>query len=273
MPFVQVRDIEVYYEIHGSGPRVVVINGTGADLRQNPLRGKGLLEQHFEVLMYDQRGLGQTSKPDVDYTMADYADDAAALMDAVGWPHAHVIGISFGGMVAQHLAIRHRAKVERLVLACTSSGGAGGASFDLLAVHDLPADERLRATLPILDSRNDLSVEPPVLAPFFDVMMPMMASGRVLNADDPCAAMGARRQLQARADHDAWDRLGEIDTPTLVTGGRFDRQAPVDNVERLANAIAGAVVQFFEGGHLFLIQDSTAWPAVVDFFQTNSQVG
>lgn len=272
MPFMQVRDIEVYYEIHGSGPRAVVINGTGADLRQNPLRGKGLLERHFEVLMYDERGLGQTSKPDIDYTMVDYADDAAALMDAVGWPSAHVIGISFGGMVAQHLAIRHPPKVERLVLACTSSGGAGGDSFDLLAVHDLPTDERLRITLPILDSRNDLSVDPPVLAPFFDVMMPMMTTGRALNADEPGAAMGARRQLQARADHDAWDRLGEIDTPTLVMGGRFDRQAPVENVERLAEAIARAEVQFFDGGHLFLVQDPTAWPAVVDFFQLDTSV-
>ncbi len=272
MPFVHVRDIEIYYEIHGSGPRAVVINGTGADLRQNPLRGKGVLEQHFEVLMYDQRGLGQTSKPDVDYTMADYADDAAALMEALGWSSAHIIGISFGGMVAQHLAVRYAAKVERLVLACTSSGGAGGDSFDLLAVHDLPTDERLRITVPILDSRNDLSVDPPVLAPFFDVMLPMMAAGRALNTDEPGAAMGARRQLQARAGHDAWDRLGEIHTPTLVMGGRYDRQAPVENIERLAGAIAGAAVKLFDGGHLFLAQDPTAWPVVVDFFQLDTSV-
>src|SRR5215207_5622309 len=103
MPIARVRDIDVYYEVHGSGPRVLSISGTGGDLRQNPLRGQGLLEQHHEVLMYDQRGLGQTSKPDVPYTMADYADDAAALLDALGWDRAHVVGVSFGGMVAQHL--------------------------------------------------------------------------------------------------------------------------------------------------------------------------
>ncbi len=101
MPFVDVRDLSVYYELHGTGPRVVWINGTGGDLRQNPARGTGPLEQHFEVLMYDQRGLGRTSKPDAPCTMADYADDAAALMDALGWERAHVLGVSFGGMVAR----------------------------------------------------------------------------------------------------------------------------------------------------------------------------
>ncbi len=274
MPFTRVRDIDVYYEIHGGGERhaggsrVVVINGTGGDLRANPMRGNGVLEQRFEALMFDQRGLGQTSKPDTPYSMADYADDAAGLMDAAGWPSAHVIGISFGGMVAQHLAVRHPERVERLVLACTSSGGAGGSSFDLLAVHDLPAAERARVTLPILDSRNDLSTDPPTLAPWFDVLWPMLAGGRALNADDPGAEMGARRQLVARAAHDVFNRLGEIRSPTFVIGGRYDRQAPVVNVERLAAAIPGAELRFFEGGHLFLVQDAEAWPAVAAFFAT-----
>ena len=110
MPFAAVRDIEIYYEIHGSGPRVLSISGSGNDLRSNPRRAEGALEQHFTTLVYDQRGLGQTSKPDEPYTMADYADDAAALLDAVGWSSAHVVGLSFGGMVAQHLAIDHAAR-------------------------------------------------------------------------------------------------------------------------------------------------------------------
>jgi 3-oxoadipate enol-lactonase len=70
---------------------------------------------------------------------------------------------------------------------------------------------------------------------------------------------------EARADHDAWDRLGEITAPTFVIGGAYDRQAPVDNVERLAERIDGSELHFFEGGHLFLVQDPAAWPAVVEF--------
>ena len=264
MPFVRVRDLDMYYEIHGSGPRVLLISGTGADLRVNPRRASHPLTKRFEVLMYDQRGLGRTSKPDRPYTMADYADDASALMDAVGWSAAHVVGISFGGMVAQHLVLRHRDRIDRLVLACTSSGGDGGASFDLLSVAGLTRDDRALTMLPIIDTRNDPSTEPPTYAPLFDAIAPNMAAGPI-NADDPDAAMGARRQLEARAEHDTWDELASLDCPTFVVGGEFDGQAPPDNLRRLAGRIPGAQLQLFDGGHLFLLQDRAAWSAIVEF--------
>ena len=266
MPFIAVRDLDVYHEIHGTGPRVVLVSGTGGDVRQNPRRGHGVLERRFEVLMYDQRGLGQTSKPDGPCAMADFADDCVALMDALGWDRAHVVGISFGGMVAQHVALRHPDRVDRLVLACTSSGGEGGASFDLLSVVDLAREdpERQRIVLPIMDTRNDPTTDPPTYAPLFEVIAPIMG-GPPLNADDPASEMGARRQLEARADHDTWDRLAEIGHQTFVVGGRYDAQAPPVNLERLAERIPDSTMQLFDGGHLFLLQDPLAWPAIADF--------
>ncbi|MCS7002360.1 MAG: alpha/beta hydrolase, partial [Dehalococcoidia bacterium] len=125
MPFLRVRDLTMYYELHGAGPRLLFINGSGGDLR-NPRAGRGIfapLTETFTVLAYDQRGLGQTTKPDGPYTMADYAADADALLEAVGWDSCAVFGVSFGGMVAQELAIRFPRRVRRLVLAGTSSGG------------------------------------------------------------------------------------------------------------------------------------------------------
>jgi 3-oxoadipate enol-lactonase len=276
MPNVHVRGINIYYEVHTPSPlpesmappqRVVLISGTGGDLRANPLRGRGLLETTFEVLMYDQRGLGQTDKPDDPYTMADYADDCVALMDALGWDTAHVMGISFGGMVAQHVALRYPTRVNKLVLACTSSGGLGGDSFDLLAVHDLPTKDRIEITAPIMDTRNDLTTDPPTLAPFFDALLPIMLSGNALNSDDPSAAIGARRQLEARAEHNTWDQLKLIGAHTFVIGGTFDMQAPPENVRRLAAEIANSTIEFFDGGHMFLLQDPLAWPAIVEFLR------
>jgi 3-oxoadipate enol-lactonase len=267
MAEVKVNGIDVYYEVHGSGERVVLISGTGGDLRADPNRAKSLLAQNFEVLMFDQRGLGQSGKPDVPYTMADYADDAAGLMAALGWDLAHVMGISFGGMVAQQLVLRYPERVNKLVLACTSAGGEGGASFDLLSVHDLPTDQRLAITMPIMDSRNDLSVDPPILAPWFDVLLPLWKKNQPLNGNDPNAALGARRQLEARLGHNVYEQLNKIRSHTFVIGGSFDAQAPVDNVNALAAAILGSSVQFFDGGHLFLLQDPTAWPSVVAFLK------
>ena len=128
MPHTRVRDLDMYYERAGEGPPLLFISGSGGDLRVRPGAQDGPLKKQFDCLFYDQRGLGQTSKPNAPYTMADYADDAAALMDRFGWNSARVIGVSFGGMVAQEFVLRHPAKVERLVLACTSPGGTGGAS-------------------------------------------------------------------------------------------------------------------------------------------------
>jgi len=264
MPFVHVRDLDVYHEVHGEGPRVVSISGTGGDLRDDPTRGRTLLDQHHEVLRYDQRGLGQTSKPDAAYSMADYADDAAALMDALGWERAHVVGTSFGGMVAQHLALRHPGRVDHLVLACTSSGGAGGSSYDLLQLEGLTPEERVARWLPLLDTRTDMSTDPPTLPESLLAIAPLLASlGRP--PDDPEAVRGVHRQLVARAAHDVWDDLPGITAPTLVIGGRHDGQAPPENSERLAARIPGARLVLCDGGHAFLVQDPTAWPAIVAF--------
>ena len=265
MSLARVRDLEMYYELHGTGDRLLLISGTGGDLRANPLRGTGVLEQRFEVAMYDQRGLGQTSKPDVDYTMADYADDAVALLDVLGWDRAHVMGVSFGGMVAQHVALRHPHRVDRLVLACTSSGGAGGSSFDLLRVHDLPEAERLRVTMPIMDTRNDMTTDPPTIAPGLAWMLTRAAAQAELQADDPHAAMGARRQLEARQHHDTWDALASVTSPTLCIGGTYDMQASPENMARLAQRIPDARLVMCDGGHLFLLQDPTAYPTIADF--------
>jgi pimeloyl-ACP methyl ester carboxylesterase len=165
MPVASVREIEIYYGIYGRGARVLLISGTGETVARSRDRYKEPLVEQFEVLMYDQRGLGQTSHPDVEYSMADYADDAAGLLRSVGWSKCHVVGVSFGGMVAQHLAIRHPELVDRLVLACTTSGGQGGSSCHLLQLESMSPTERILKLLPVLESRNDPTAQPPRWAP------------------------------------------------------------------------------------------------------------
>ncbi len=126
--------LDIYYEIHGDGPPLLNIGGTGGDLRRMPASANPLTRS-FTVLSYDQRCLGQTTGgDDRQPTMADYADDAAALITAIGWDRAHVVGTSFGGMVALNLAVRHPQRIDRLVLCCTSPGGAHP-SYPL---HELP---------------------------------------------------------------------------------------------------------------------------------------
>ena len=258
MPFCDADGLSIHYEMSGNGDRLLAISGTGGDLRRHPSPGQGPLGRHFTVLAYDQRGLGQTEVPEGPYTMAQYGDDAAALLDAMGWEDSLVLGTSFGGMVAQELAIRHPERVRRLVLACTSAGGAGGASYPPHELADLGPQERLGRQLELMDTRWDAawrSAHPDEVRLFGE------------GFEHSVGTPGTRLQLEARRGHDTSSRLGAIGCPTLVCGGRFDGIAPPANSEFLAAQIPDARLAMFDGGHLFLLQDPAAIPAIVDFFE------
>jgi len=264
VPSTVVRGIRLHYEVAGSGPPVLFISGTGGDLRTKPGPFDSPLARRCTLAAYDQRGLGQSDKPEGPYTMADYADDAAGLLDTLGWDRAGVIGASFGGMVAQELAIRHPQRVGRLVLACTSPGGALGASYPLHELEDLADEVRHPRLLELADTRCDEAWR----AEHPDEVAAVLAYRRQseeLSRSDPEAAAGARLQLQARAGHDTGDRLHTIACPTLVCGGRYDGIAPPANSEALASRIPGAELELFEGGHMFFIQDRSAWPRMTEF--------
>jgi len=268
MPFCDANGVSLYYELVGAGDRLLCISGTGSDLRQPPRPADGPLAENFEVLAYDQRGLGQSSVPPWPYAMADFADDAAALLDAVGWDDCLVLGISFGGMVAQEVAIRHPARVRRLVLACTSAGGAGGASYPLHELATIKPEERSARRMELIDTRWDAAwrrANPDMVAALGE----RMGLGGPGEGADPL--QGVTNQLAARAEHDTANRLGAIGCPTLVCGGRFDGIAPPANSEFLAREIPGARLELFDGGHGFFLQDPAAMPAIIAFLSGNAR--
>lgn len=260
MPEVQANGISIYFETGGSGQRLLFISGTGGDLRNRPNVFDGPLAESFEILAYDQRGLGRTEKPDCEYTMADYAADAGSLLDTLGWGPVPVMGVSFGGMVAQELALRFPDKVSALVLACTSSGGAGGASFPLHELESLDEQSRAERHLELADTRRDQSWR----IANQEKWDSLQALSRAARRDDRDLT-GAARQLAARAGHDTWERLPELQVPVLLAGGRYDGIAPEANMAALASRISGSELELFDGGHLFLIQDKSAYPHIIQW--------
>src|SRR5580704_11607278 len=113
MASAHLNGIDVYYERSGSGPPLLFFNGSGTTLATTgPLLGA--YTPHFDMVAHDQRGLGRTSIPEGPYTMAEYAADGAALAEHLGWDRYRVVGTSFGGMVAQELAVTFPERVERL---------------------------------------------------------------------------------------------------------------------------------------------------------------
>jgi len=271
MPITRTGDISIYWEQHGpeTGPRVLFIGGTGGDLRKKPNVFDGPLAKSARVLSYDQRGLGQTDKPDGPYTMAQYADDAAALMQALDWPSAHVIGVSFGGMVAQHLALRHPERINKLVLCCTSPGGDGGSSYPLHEVADMDEEARIRFMAPISDTRSDAEWQKDN-AELFDSLIRMQVDAEAPYAGEPRRAEGALLQLEARKDHNAWEGLTDIAHEMLVCGGRYDGIATPDTQQRIAGRLPNAKLTMYEGGHLFLLQDRNAWTDIMAFLDLDA---
>jgi 3-oxoadipate enol-lactonase len=266
MPFLPVRDIRIYYELRGSGPRLFFISGTGGDLRRKPNIFDSPLSRHFEILAFDQRGLGQTSKPDIPYTVADYANDASGLLEALGWERCAVMGVSFGGMVAQELALRFPGRVERLVLACTSSGGAGGASYPLHELSDLSLEEYARRIVILSDSRRTPDWQERHRSEF-QGLIDFTLAGLQIGGDEPGHRAGARRQIEARIGHDTFERLPGLEMPVYTVGGRYDGIALPANLQALAARIPGAGLELFEGGHLFFLQDPRAFERIKAFLE------
>ena len=267
MPFMQAGDIELYFESKGEGAPLLFISGSNGDLRIKPNMLDGPLPNHFEVVTYDQRGLGQSDKPNWPYSMANYAEDAANLIEAGGWEKAHIVGYSFGGMVAQELALRFPEKVDRLVLCATSAGGDGGASYPLHELEMMPVKQRIRLGAELQDTRRNEAWQ----AENQDAMVEFARQagavrhqfGKELNFD-----IGREHLLDARRYHDCWEYLAEITAPTLVCAGKYDGIAPPKNAEALASRIPGAELAFFEGGHIFIAQDKTANEAIIEFLQS-----
>ena len=264
MPYADLRDLRIYYENKGNGPRLLYIGGTGGDLRQAPNVFDGPLARAFDILAYDQRGMGRTGGPKRDYTMADYAEDAAALAAHLGWENYAVMGFSFGGMVAQELAIRYPRRIKRLLLCCTSSGGVGGSSFPMHELQDLPIVERAAKLVALGDIRRDETWQKANSAMFRSLVefTVYMISER---EKEPEARAGARRQLEARKGHNTWERLPQLEMPVLICGGEHDGISPPENLNALAERIPEAEILFFDGGHLFHLQDAKAYEAMIGF--------
>jgi pimeloyl-ACP methyl ester carboxylesterase len=257
----RLNGIEIHFERSGTGPRLLFLNGSGSTLANS-----GFLLAPFrarcEVVAHDQRGTGETSVPPGPYTMADYASDALALLDHLGWERCRVVGVSFGGMVAQELAVTRPDRVERLALLCTSPGGAGGSSYPLHDLPAVPAEERAAIRRAILDSRFDdawLAAHP------MDRMIEAQMRVRAEAERSAEQRRGEDEQLGARRHHDVWDRLPSITCPTFVACGRYDGIAPLANSEAIVRRVPQATLHVYEGGHAFFLQDKSALADVVAF--------
>lgn len=263
MPRQRVGDIEIYYEVHGAGPRtLVMIRGLGSNLL-SWYEQIDELSRHYKCVVFDNRGAGRTDKPDAPYSIKQMADDTAGLMDALGIGPAALLGISMGGMIAQEFALNHHEKLRCLILGCTHFGGARVAQSPpeivaavMAGTSATPQQQKQQLQAVFCDNTID---RPEVVEKHNRI--------RAQYAIPPFAFT---LQTQAISAFDASARLGEIHVPTMVITGREDRLVAPQNSKLIAKRIPGAVLKELPGGHLFMAEYPEQFNrAVIEFIDAH----
>lgn len=267
MPFAKINNLELYYEIHGQGPRLLFIPGTASDLRQHPNIFDSPLSKHFELLCFDPRGIGQSNSPDDKPTMLSYATDIKNLLDKLNWTKCHVMGESFGGMIAQEFAINFSQCVQKLVLVVTSSGGKGGASFPYheYDISKMSLEERAAFWVQCSDKRMAISDWKEKNSDLYQQQYQTYLKVFQLGVENPERALFSARQIHARKFHDTYNRLPTLTMPTYICGGHHDKTAPIENQLNLLQQIPNARLTFFNGSHMLLWQDPFAFASIKNF--------
>lgn len=244
---VRANGIDIHYEVSGSGPWVMLSHSLFCDGSMWDAQ-RAALEHHFTVLRFDTRGHGKTDAPPGVYTLAQMADDALGLLDALQVERTHFVGLSMGGMIGQHLALKAPQRIDRLVLADT----AGRFPPEAQALWP----ERIR----IAAEEGMAAMVEPTLARWFtapyraahpEVMARIAA---LINATPVAGFIGC---AQAIPRVNTLDRLHELDMPTLVIVGSEDGGTPPTMAREIATAIPGARLEVIpDASHLSNIEQA-----------------
>ena len=268
MPYTFSTGCAVYYEYRGShGSPLLLIAGYGSSLAGWPPTLLDELSKQHQVILFDNRGSGNSGKPDAPYSMAEFADDAAAVLDAMDVDSAHVMGVSMGGMVAQNFALRYPDRTRGLVLGCTAP--AGSECDEVTAPEPAVIDTLLapRCGDPAQDTRNLWPIlhSARYVEEARDLLEQKLADTETY-PESPEYAL--QRQMRAIAvTHNVLDRLCDIDAPTLVLTGSADVLVPPQNSHIIAERIRHARLIEYDGvGHDFLDEaEATATKDILRF--------
>jgi 3-oxoadipate enol-lactonase len=247
MPSVEVRGTELHYERAGSGEPLLLIQGMSGTHVSWGEPFRSALEESFDVVAFDNRGIGLSARISEPFTIAEMAEDTAELLERLEIESAHVVGISMGGMIAQELALAHPQRLRSLTLGCTYCGGEGSRLMPRVNAEKLAAgmasgdrDKAIRASYEVN------------LSPAFRAEESSYDAFHAMAIEVPAARKVIELQVQAIFGHDTSDRLGAIDVPTLIVHGTVDGVLPFSNGEQIASLMPSARFEALaDVGHMF----------------------
>ena len=239
---VQANGQDLYYEIHGDGPPLVLVMGIGYDSSLWTLQQVPALSTRFRVVLLDNRDAGRSSRANHPYDIADMADDVAGLLDALDIQRTHVLGLSMGSMIGMEFALRHPDRLDRLVLAGPAAAPARSAVdpisiWNWVKAHDPSGEifggQQFTWLFSSAFLRNPQAVQETAA---------LLASN-----PNPVEPEAYDRQAQAYLRFDALDRLGDIQAATLVIVGEQDLLTPPWVAREVAAGIPGARLEILTG--------------------------
>jgi len=253
MPFQNINNIQISYEEHGKGYPVLLIQGLGYPAGMWFMQIPDL-SRHFRTIVFDNRGVGRTDKPDEEYSVALMASDAGGLLRSLGIQKAHVVGVSLGGYIAQELALSQPDLVERLILMATSCGGPRyleeTKAFweEVAALAGLPPEEIIRRGMALATTEKFYREHPELIDRSVDIRL-----------ENPQPLYAFTRQATAAFNFHSNDRAYLIRQPTLILAGAQDRVMPLTLTEELAKKINNAEFKVFpDAAHLLFLEKAQA---------------
>ena len=256
MPTAKTNGITMSYQEQGSGDPVIMIMGITAPGGVWEAHANDWSE-HFRCIMPDNRGVGESDKPEGEYSSEMMGDDIAGLMDALEIPQARLVGVSMGSIIAQQVALRHPDKVKSMVLMCP------WARCDEYAKSVFKHMEVCKARLTPSEFMEWIQLLI-FTKPFWDnsEAYQSLIEGRA-GADvdsNPQPIHGLLGQSAACQNHSVLDKLSTISCPSLVIGGNDDIFTPKWMADEVAGAIPNSDQHMYDGaGHAF------HWEVMDDF--------
>lgn len=267
MPHLSPQNGNIYYETHGTGEPLIMIPGFASGA-WNWFCQIDELSKHLQLITFDPRGIGRSKNADEDLqnlSLKTFVNDVLRIIDSLELEKVNVLGASFGGFVAQEFAINFPDRTDKLILACTSAGGAN---------HVRPSNEILKSFAPdplmTVGEKVRKFIRPAFTEEFNEKSAEQVEKVCRLREQNEVAEAVYLAQLQAAFAFDTGSRLGKIANETLVITGGKDIVVPVENSLNLAQKIPNAALEIVEnGGHLFFVENVAAFNQAILRFLVN----
>jgi len=267
LPRVKVNDLNIYFEIHGEGYPFILIRGLSSSLDSWPPYSIDQFSKHFKTILFDNRGAGRSDTPDGKYSAKMMADDTISLMDALDIKKTYLLGFSMGGCIAQELVLNYPNRVTKLILTSSWCGPSHG-------ITPIPEENPFTEMLPLLkEGKNEKMARNLTEALFpenYKKNNPVVIEKVIKNyMNNPPSPKGFEGQAAYVESFDTYERLSEIEIPTIILHGTEDIILPVENAKILAERIPSAELVLFENtGHGMNIQENKLWTQrVIEFLK------